>query len=68
MKQEIIDILLEYYGELMQERDSTYSHNWERRDAIIKKMNAIDLLLNSDNKQLTTMDAIWKTIKQPKKD
>ena len=64
MKQELIDMLLEYYGELMQERDSTTSHNWSRRDYIINKMNAIDLLLNTPNKQHTTIDAIWKTIKQ----
>ena len=68
MKQVLIDLLLEYYGEPMQERDSTNSHNWGKRDGIIKKMNAIDLLLNSDNQQPTTMDAIWETIKQHKKD
>lgn len=68
MKQELINMLLEYYGELMQERDSTNSHNWGKRDGIIKKMNAIDLLLNLDNQQSTTMDAIWKTIKLTKED
>jgi hypothetical protein len=64
MKEELIDLLLEYYGELMQERDSTNSHNWPKRDSIIKKMNAINLLLNVNNKQKTTITLIWETIKQ----
>lgn len=64
MKQELIDMLLEYYGELMQERDSMSSYNWGKRDDVIKKMNAIDSLLGNSNEQETTMGAIWKTIKQ----
>lgn len=64
MKQELIDMLLEYYGELMQERDSISSYNWSKRDEIIRKMNAIDSLLGNSNEQETTMGAIWKTIKQ----
>jgi hypothetical protein len=63
MKQELIDMLLEYYGELMQERDSMSSHNWSKRDDIIRKMNSIDSLLGNSNVQETTMGAIWKTIK-----
>ena len=68
MKQELIDMLLEYYGELMQERDSIGPNNWERRDNIIKKMNAIDFLLGINNQHSTTMANIWKMIKSPTKD
>ena len=63
MKQELIDMLLEYYGQLMQDRDSMSSYNWSKRDDVIRKMNAIDFLLGNHNEQETTMGAIWKTIK-----
>ncbi|NDG20780.1 MAG: hypothetical protein EB146_02895, partial [Proteobacteria bacterium] len=49
MKQELIDMLLEYYGELMQERDSMSSYNWSKRDEVIRKMNAIDYILGNSN-------------------
>lgn len=64
MKQELIDMLLEYYGELMQERDSISSYNWLKRDEIIRKMNAIDLILGNSNEQETTVGTVWKTIKK----
>jgi hypothetical protein len=68
MKQELIDMLLEYYGELMQQRDSVGVYNWHKRDDIVNKMNAIDLLLNTHTKQSCTMEYIWQSLKQPKKD
>lgn len=64
MKPELTDMLLEYYGELMQERDSIGVHNWNKRDETIKKMNAIDILLNYSNEQSTTMSTIWQNIKK----
>jgi hypothetical protein len=68
MKQELIDMLLEYYGELMQEKDSVGFYNWHIRDGIVNKMNAIDLLLNTHTKQSCTMEYILKSLKKPKKD
>ena len=61
MKQELTDLLLEYYGELMQERDSC--HDWCKKDDIIHKMNAINVLLTQKIKQKTTMQNVFEQLK-----
>lgn len=63
MKQELTDMLLEYYGELMQERDSIGCHDWGKRDDIVHKMNAISVLLTLKTKQQTTMQTITEILK-----
>ena len=63
MKQELIDMLLEYYGELVQERGSTGSHDWPKRDDVIRRMDAIDTLLGYSSNQETTMQTIINIVK-----
>lgn len=64
MKQELIDMLLEHYGELMQERDTIGVHNWSKRDEIIRKMHSIETLLNLTHKNQTTIDAIAEIVRK----
>ena len=62
MKQELRDLLLEYYGELMQERDTFTQYNWKQRESIIEKMDAIDLLMGFPKSKITNFEQIRQII------
>jgi hypothetical protein len=59
MKQELKDLLLEYYGELIGEHE--YSNDYFAKTKISEKINAINLLLNLP-KQEKDNRAFWRNL------
>lgn len=60
MKKELIDELAYYLGELMYQRD--LEHDWIKKDAIIEKINAINILLGIDRKEKTWFQKVSENI------
>jgi hypothetical protein len=61
MNKDLELLLAEHLGELIYQRDNTY--NWIEKDRILRKINAINELLEIGEKQPTYLDAIKQTVK-----
>jgi len=61
MTDKLRDDLAKYLGELMYERD--LEHDWIKKDSIIKKINAIDVLLGIDSKEKTWYEKLKTQLK-----
>jgi hypothetical protein len=56
MKSELHNGLCEYLGELKAEKDQTFE--WIEKDNLIERINAVNLLLGLDEKELTFLEKI----------
>ncbi len=60
MNEELKDMLCEYLGELMHNRDTTF--DWIEKDKIIEKINAINVLLEVNHKEETLGDRLMQAV------
>lgn len=64
MSKELQLLLAEYLGELMHQSDNTF--DWIEKDAITRKINAVNVLLDINEQKKTFMDAIKEIAKDGK--
>lgn len=64
MKPELKDLLCEYLGELMHDNENTF--DWIKKDELVNKINAVNVLLGIKEVKESTMSKVIKFLKNDK--